>query len=413
MAQEKGNTKVKTKTTAATANKAATVKSEAKKTTKPAKQKISTRKKVLLIILIILLLAAAGGATFWLLCLNNPKNEQSKNDQTTENQEPIYSLLTGEEISDHSLNSAPTSCVQIPNADDGARPQAGLTHAGVVFEAIVERGITRFAAVFQNTDTSAIGPVRSLRPYYLEWDTPFDCTVVHAGGSDEAIAAVSNGSYRNLDENYSYMWRENAGERYWNNLFTSPTLINNFNQDHHYTTSEIKAFPRLTPDEASAAKTTNTQTTAEEANPNLVTDFEIDFGRLISFNTVYHYDAEHNRYLRSYESGEPHLVFDCPSNLNQPQTITECGQPVQVAPSAVAAMFVRESAASDNYHEDITTVGSGKAYIFQNGGVTVGTWTKSSINSQIVFRDEEGTEIAFTPGQLWIAAVPQYGGVEY
>ncbi len=417
MAKNKPETKPNTK------SKTSKAKSESSKTSKPVKkQKMPTSRKILLTIFIILLLIAAAGATFWLLCLNRT---QDKNQDNSENptDEPIYSLLTGEEIANAKLNSTPTFCVQIPNADDGARPQAGLTHAGVVFEAIAERGITRFAAVFQNTNTSAIGPIRSLRPYYLEWDTPFNCTVVHAGGSDEAIAAVNNGSYRNLDENYSYMWRENAAERYWNNLFTSPTLINTFNQDHHYQSSEIKAFPRLTPAEAEAAKEDNINTTdcqendgcidTETATATAVTEFEIDFGRLTSFNTVYTYDAENNRYLRSYESGEPHLVFDCPSTLNQPQTFTECGEPIQVTPSAIVAMFVRESVASDNYHEDITTVGSGKAYVFQNGTVETGTWTKSSISSQIVFRNDDGEEIAFTPGQLWIAAVPQYGGVEY
>ena len=385
------------------------------------KQKMSSKKKIIIAAIIIILLALAIGAIFWFICQKEHKTEDDQSN-STDKTEPIYSTLTGEEIADAKLNHSPTYCVQIPNADDGARPQAGLTQAGVVFEAIAERGITRFAAVFQNANTSAIGPIRSLRPYYLEWDTPFDCTVVHAGGSEEALGKLASGDYRNLDENLTYMWRENAPDRYWNNLFTSSSLLKDFTQAINYTESEIKAFDRLTPAEAEAARTeitvtddcADTECTDESENAKpAVSDFEIDFGRLASYNTLYHYDAERNVYLRSYETGEPHLVVECPNTLNQPLTLAECGNGVQVAPSVVVAMFVRESTASDNYHEEINTVGSGKAYIFQNGTVEVATWAKNSIQSQIVFRNDAGETIKLAPGQLWIAAVPQYGGVEY
>ena len=68
---------------------------------------------------------------------------------------------------------------------------------------------------------------------------------------------------------------------------------------------------------------------------------------------------------------------------------------------------------ADGYHEDITTIGSGPAYIFQNGTVTEGTWEKSSQSSQIRFLDAAGEPVSLAPGQLWIAAVPEYGSVIY
>ena len=76
-------------------------------------------------------------------------------------------------------------------------------------------------------------------------------------------------------------------------------------------------------------------------------------------------------------------------------------------------MMVSERRASDNYHEDITTTGSGEAYIFQNGAAIKGTWKKPSVAEQIRFYDEDGTEIALAPGQTFIEAVPNYGSVEY
>lgn len=404
---------------------------KASKKSKSPKQPRTKKQKILLgiLIAIVVLLAIAFGILVYKIL----QKVEEKDFARTEFPDPIYSVLTGEEISDEALNSSPTFCVQIPNGNDGGRPQAGLTHAGVVFEAIAEANITRFAAVFQNTDTSAIGPVRSLRPYYLDWDTPFDCTIVHAGGSDEANRALKAGGQRDLNENLTYMWREQGSGRGWNNLFTSPAKVAEFNSANGYNISEVSAFPRFTPDEIDKLlrdRKTVTETldetecegenctesevkVTEEPAYQAANKVQLNLGNIKMFNVVYSYDAETNTYPRSYANGETHLVYDCPSGLSEPQTTTACGDLVQVAPKAIAAMVVREGKMADNYHEDIKTLGSGAAYIFQNGEVIEGTWTKSSQDSQIIFQDNDGTEIKFTPGQLWITAVPEYGTVTW
>ena len=84
-----------------------------------------------------------------------------------------------------------------------------------------------------------------------------------------------------------------------------------------------------------------------------------------------------------------------------------------MSPSVVVAMVVSERRASDNYHEDITTIGSGDAYIFQNGTAIKGTWNKASRADQIRFLDPEGKEIKLAPGQTIVSAVPNYGGIDY
>lgn len=385
----------------------------AKVNSSPARRRRTRGQKVLLAILIITALGLAGVSVAFILLSRSGSNIFHLGGP--EFPDPIYNVLTGVEITDASLNSSPTYCVQIPNGTDGARPQAGLTHAAVVFEAIAEAGITRFAAIFQNPNTSVIGPVRSLRPYYLDWDTPFDCTVVHAGGSAEAIAALRAGGHREMDENYTYMWRETSTGRLWNNLFTSPSDLAAWNTAQGWNTSNPEGFPRLLPEDVDQLLRTHTACTEDpECTPEpLVTDFSFNFGNSGTFNTLYHYDATTNTYLRSYATGDAHLVYDCPADLSRPTTTTECGELVQVAPSVVIAMVVEEHRMADGYHEDITTIGSGPAYIFQNGTVTEGTWEKSSQSSQIRFLDAAGEPVSLTPGQLWIAAVPEYGSVIY
>ncbi|MDO4526804.1 MAG: DUF3048 domain-containing protein [Candidatus Saccharibacteria bacterium] len=334
----------------------------------------------------------------------------------------IYSKLTGAPLSSVEEVTAPAYCIQTPNGVDGARPQAGLNEAGVVFEAVAEAGITRFAAIYQNPTAAVIGPIRSLRIYYLEWDTPFDCTIVHAGGSGDALAAVAHG-YKDLTEDYSYMYRGTYGGRLWNNLFTTATDLRKMSTDRGYTSSNIDGFTRMTPEESLVSRidalveeklVIYEPSSGKTSNLNASTsDIAINFGGYTTFNVRYNYDPAANKYLRSYATGTPHDVYNCPGNDLGEKNPEDVCQLEQMAPSVVVAMVVRESRAADNYHEDITTTGSGDVYVFQNGTATRGTWKKASAKEQIRFYDAKGTEIALAPGQTFVEAVPGYGSVEY
>lgn len=334
-----------------------------------------------------------------------------------------YSHLTGLPVESESDLTAPTYCIQTPNGMDGARPQAGLNEAGVVFEAIAEAGITRFAAIYQDPNSAIIGPIRSLRLYYLEWDTPFDCTIVHAGGAPDALQAVARGGYKDLTENYAYMYRGTYGNRRWNNLFTTSSYLSKMNGERNYGGSNIKGFTRMTPDESTKSKMDSLveeklviyePSTGKTSKLAVKTpDIAINFGGMPNFNVRYKYDLESNTYLRSYESGLSHDIYECPAgDLGEKNPEDNCTLK-QLAPSVVVAMIVQEKMASDNYHQDITATGSGTAYVFQNGTSVKGTWKKPSDAEQIKFYAPDGSEIALVPGQTFVEAVPQYGSVNY
>ncbi len=360
------------------------------------------------------LLVALFGLKTETVAINYPELPSQKS--TAEN----YSALTGEVLQDGEAVDDPTYCVQIPNGMDGARPQAGLTEAGVVFEAIAEAGITRFAAIFQNPSSAVIGPIRSLRIYYLEWDTPFDCTIVHAGGSGDALAAVASGGYKDLSENYTYMYRGTYRNRLWNNLFTTASYLKSASGGGK---STVKGFARMTPEESERARIDETVaeklviTEPTEADTSTTTpevsSVSLSLGGYASFNVKYDYDAATNTYRRSFESGAAHEVYQCPAeDLGEKNPEDACSL-TQLAPAVVVAMVVQESRASDNYHEAITTIGSGEVYVFQNGIVKHGTWKKGSAGEQIQFLDENGSEIKLAPGQTFVTAVPGYGSVNY
>ena len=287
-----------------------------------------------------------------------------------------YSPLTGNLVADEAATKQAVTAIMIENSPD-ARPQSGLKDSGVVFEAIAEGGITRFSVIYQQEKPQLIGPVRSVRPYYIDWLAAFDASIVHVGGSAAALAEVSNGNYRNLDQFYNgnYFWR--STDRYApHNVYTSFEKLDALNSLKGYTSSTFTGFTRT---DGKASDTPNAN------NINIVISSSL-------YNSSYGYNKTTNSYDRS-QAGVPHLD-------------RESGQ---ISPSVVIAMRVDESTMSDG-HQSITTIGSGNATIFQNGMAVDAIWHKTSQTSQITFTDSAGTDIPLIRGQTWLVAVPNDGG---
>lgn len=394
---------------------------------KPSHKKLTKKQKTIIILSVCFILAVAISVTFFILFRKSKAEPVAEDIPAPAPEKKYYSRLSGEEIKPGE-DDTPIYCIQVPNGLDGARPQVGLHQAKVVFEAIAEAGITRFAAVFQNPTGSAIGPIRSLRSYYLDWDTPLDCTIVHAGGSDDAIAALRSGGYLEIDES-EYTWRNYSDFIAPNNLFTSPSLLAAHSTAVNYTTAKYTAWPRLTPEEsltaaqavnpttedttdANTEPDTNTESTSDTTKPTPVSTIRINYGGYADFNPVYQYNPDTNTYLRSYASGTPHNAYACPDGLSDPVFSRDCTLS-QLAPSAVAVIKVSEWLDTDGYHHVIKTIGSGEAYIFQNHTVIPATWKKLNQSDQISFTTQDGTEVKLAPGQLWITAIPTTGTVTY
>jgi len=287
-----------------------------------------------------------------------------------------YSPLTGMLVDSETITKQAVTGVMIENSPE-ARPQSGLKDSGVVFEAIAEGGITRFLALYQEQKPQLIGPVRSVRIYYVDWLAAFDASIAHVGGSTEALNEVQNGNYRNIDQSYNanYYWR--SSDRYApHNVYTSFEKLDALNTANSYTTSTYTGFTRVDGKTADILDATNISITMSS----------------FLFNSKFAYDSATNTYARS-QAGEPHLD-------------RESGQ---ITPSVVIAMHVDESTLSDG-HQRIETIGSGSATIFQNGTAINATWSKASKTEQIKFTDIVGADIPLIRGQTWIVAVPNDGG---
>lgn len=289
-----------------------------------------------------------------------------------------YSPLTGIKLKSQAATKQPVTAIMIENSPD-ARPQSGLAQAGVVYEAIAEGGITRFLALYQESKPQMVGPVRSLRLYFVDWLTPYQPSVAHVGGSADALKLVRNGSYRDIDQffNAGTYWR--STDRYApHNVYTSFKNIDALNKRKGYKTSSFKSFKR------------SDGQPADKPSAKLV---KINFSSAL-YNTSYRYNPDKNTYTR-YLAGQPHKD-------------RERGN---ITPSVVIAMHVDESTGmQDGLRERIKTSGNGKATVFQNGQAISATWRKKSRSAPLELINKAGQPIELVRGQTWIAAVPNGKG---
>jgi hypothetical protein len=342
---------------------------------------LDKRQKIAVIVAAVLLIGGAGAA---FEILRKPEAKPAPVVKKEEPKEPakrvIYSPLTGVAVSKEQ-SELPVTGIMIENSPD-ARPQSGLNKAGVVFEAIAEGGITRFLTLFQEEQPDYVGPVRSVRPYYVDWLQGFDAAVAHAGGSGEALAKIQAEGVKDLDQFANGGAFKRVSNRYApHNLYTNLSDLTNLQRSKGWNGSKFTGFPRKA-EAASSAPTARS------------VDIKIS-GAL--YDVHYDYDAASNSYKRVL-AGRPH---------------TDERSKEQISPKVMVALVVPYSIHGDGIHSVYQTIGTGHAYIFQDGIVTEATWEKTSGKSQITFKDAAGKAVAFNAGQTWITATGLATNVSY
>jgi hypothetical protein len=339
-----------------------------------------------IVIATILVLIAAG--SYWFIKVDKTvkSNAPKISAKAVAKPDTVASNLTGLQVSP-AINKLPITAVMIENSLD-AQPESGLGEAGVVFEAIAEGGITRFVALFQANNQTSIGPVRSARPYFISWMLGFDADYAHVGGSPEAETDISLWGVKDMDQFYNSNYYQRISTREApHNVYTTPAELTQLEQSKggSYTTSSFTSWTRKP---ASPLKTPTT------------TSINLDLSNS-DYNVSYAYDASTNTYNRD-TGGSPQV--DAYTNK-------------QVSVPVVIAIVVPESNGPldglNAYYSEYQTVGSGTAYVFQDGGVSVGTWSKSSNNSQILFTTTSGKPLALNPGEVWVTAVSSASEVSY
>src|SRR3989338_11496465 len=123
-------------------------------------------------------------------------------------QDSLNGVLFTEADSKSFIDTRPLA-VMINNHVD-ARPQSGLINADLVYEIVAEGGITRFLAFFLSKTPEKIGPIRSVREYYLVLVKELgDAMLMHIGWSPQALVAIESWPVRSLGRGAAPFYREN------------------------------------------------------------------------------------------------------------------------------------------------------------------------------------------------------------
>lgn len=362
------------------------------KTNKSFKQRVvdyvKNHKNASIVMIILLITLIAFGVGFYFLRHTDKKTTTETKDDgstvaTTDMVQKTYNIIDGTAVDASVANRHPLAVI-VENHTD-ARPQSGLDKASLVYEAFAEGGISRFLALYSSKDAEKVGPVRSVRTYYVDWAHGYNAYIAHVGGNIDALDKIQVEHSADLDQfaHSAPYWREYAA-----GLATEHTMY----------ASTVKLFTEAAKLSYSNAnnftvyKFKDDPTATELATAPVAQKISIDM-LSSSYDVYYQYDKATNSYKR-FLAGKPHIDKVSKSQLN---------------PKNVIVMTVARQAMKTRINEagyTMTTVGSGAAKIFLDGKVINGTWKKTSAAAREIFYDETGTEVIFNRGQFWITAIP-------
>ncbi len=343
------------------------------------------RASVLLNLVLIVLIIFLVRQVVMSIIEYNPSNEVSISISADDGIEAIDNAIIGTNnkkeraidgvLIDSSNTDSYPKMVTIEN-HSSARPQSGIDTANLVIEVPVEGGITRFLAVFVgDSDVTEIGPIRSARPYFLDWASEFDALYVHVGGSPDALSILKNrNDIYNLNQYFEskYFWRSSKRVRP-HNVYSSSELLNIAIDKKELKDSEFKKW-RYKDD-------------GPVNDVDLVDSISVNFSTYIN-NIEWIYSIDDNKYTR-HQAGKIHKAING-NNIESKNII--------IQKTSITSIDKED-------RKDVQTIGGGDAIIFLDGDVIFGRWEKLSMDDRTMFYNNNGEDVLFNRGITWIEVV--------
>ena len=265
----------------------------------------------------------------------------------------------------------PAMTVKIEN-DPNSLPQWGVNQADVVYEEIVNGGITRLAAVFNSQAPTRIEPVRSVRPTDTQIVWPLKGMFVFSGGAQYAIDSISTAPVQLISESGAgaAMYRDPKKYPPYNLVGVGPALF--------------ALASSHTPPPPLFQYRTSTHILGRP-----VAKFVVPFPSI--YPVTWTWNATTDSWDRGMNDFTPAVPVDH----------TGAG-PVE-SPKNVVVMSV-------NYYGQIGAMnsygilqGSGPVAIFSAGREQVGTWSRGPSKGDVIkYVNAHGQPIRLTPGQTWV-----------
>lgn len=345
---------------------------------------LDRQKKIYLAITVIVLAVILIIVGLWRLFFG-PSKQVINNNQAvaTSTQSFLRHPLNGEKITNENWLYFSVA-ISIDNSYN-IRPQSGLADADIVYEALAESNITRLLAVFdKNKSAAKVGPVRSARPYFMDWAEEYGGIFMHVGGSPQAMSAIKNYNFTNVDQigaGEIYFWRDQK--------LKSPSNV--FTSDINWLRAgEIKEVPNQ-----SASSTVDiawNYIDAPEPNENQKPELGIKYS-----DDYYKVSWRFNNVLQLYQRWQNDEKFSY-DNGDQAQASNVI---IQLVPSKLI----------DTERRAMDTKAGGKVWIFNALGQQSGQW-KFINNRTRFFTDNGNEELKLLPGKTWVQVIDDEAKLE-
>lgn len=280
----------------------------------------------------------------------------------------------------------PALAIKVENSGE-ARPQTGLDQADVIWEQVVEGGISRFVAVYQSQVPAEVGPIRSVRPMDPAIAAPLHGLIAFSGGQQPFVQSLKNAGLQivSMDAGAAGFYRKKGVGPAPHNVYGTPQTFWDQADANHSTVPPTQFVMAKSLEKASAVVAGVPASTVAV--------------RLSGYSRpTWTWDAGTGTWLRA-EGTAPAMLRSG----------------TRIAATNVVTLKVRlvDSGTKDpagNPVPETVLDGSGDATVSSGGRTVSGTWSKAGTDAVLTLAAADGSVLTLAPGTTWVELVPTDSG---
>lgn len=270
-----------------------------------------------------------------------------------------------------------------------ACPQMGVSKADIMYECLVEGGLTRLMMVVSDYENlPVVGSVRSSRDYYLDFAQNHDAIYFHAGGSPQAYSEIKSRSINNVDGVNMYTP---------STFYRDAERLKTMGYEHSVMTTGEGVVSAL-----------NYLKYRTEIKDSFVNPFQfLSAGEKINFTgdaphvhipysgtsiADFVYDESTGEYLRYQFNGIKHIDGETNEQLSF-KNIIMIFNPTKAIPGDTSGRL------------EVTTTGTGDGYYVSDGKYIPIKWEKKTRDASISFSHIDGTQLKLNRGTTFISII--------
>lgn len=261
--------------------------------------------------------------------------------------------------------------------------QWGISQADIVYECIVEGGITRLLGIGENYTGDRLGSTRSSRHYFVSIADEYDAIYIHYGKTKYAVSKIKQLGIDNLDGETgigtTVFYRDKSMKAPHNAFASIDGILAGIKKKGYKTEYASDYKPHYS----------FYETDTDLADGSSVQKVTLKFSAYTS--PYFEYNQDDKLYYR-YQFGGPHK-----DSNNGNQLIFK----------NIIVQFVKEWDIDRNDYQtmDIEDA-SGKGYYITNGKMIPITWKKKEASRWMRYYNEAGEELTINPGKTFITLFP-------